>query len=1152
VVVSGLKGGSVSYWLSKFLRDPSSSSRDDRKKALLIIANSSIQAEELVADFLFFSPQRKEEVGYFPAWEPHPFDTFSPHPDIVIARLEILYRLLQRKDMCVVTTIEALSQRLIPQEMLMEQTVFLKKEEEINRDQLFLKLIESGYSRVTTVEDRGTFSVRGGIVDIFPPLTQNPFRLEFLGDIIETIRLFDASSQRSEEEVSQVSIIPVREIIYTKTTQQLAMDRVKQSADEMGVAKLKRDQIVEYLEHRVYFPGVDYYLPFFYSKTDHFLDYFSDSFNVVYLDKTAIQKNLEEFEKECQLDYEKAIEQGRISCKVAEFYVPSEEWAKKILPQPYWNISPLEFLEGKSSVLALKTQDNDDIRHDLKRLKITSLEILHPLAVKLKSLRQEGWAIFFVAHTQVQRKRFRELMEHYGLRFFELKSVFSMESIAQAKQDQSFLMYDVVLVSGILSKGFRFEEEKIMFIAEEEIFGERKKIPKISISKKAPFVTNLAELIVGDPLVHVDHGIGLYQGLTRLKIDEHESDYMVIEYAGGDKLYLPVHRLNVVNRYSGADKNKVNLDKLGGKEWIKTKKKVKQGIQEIAHELLNIYATRKTYNGFSFGPADSYFHELEATFPYEETTDQFKAIEEVLSDMCSSKPMDRIICGDVGYGKTEVAIRAAFKAVMDKKQVAVLAPTTLLVDQHHRVFMKRLEQFPVTVDALSRFKNKKEQLKTVQKLKKGEVDIIIGTHRLLSSDVEFFDLGLLIIDEEQRFGVVHKEKIKKIKKTLDVLTLSATPIPRTLHMALLGIRDISIINTPPQDRLSIRTYLTQFNDETIREALLQEIHRGGQVFFIHNRVETIAGVTKHLQKLVPEAKIHFAHGQMKESSIEKIMLDFLNKEFQVLVCTTIVGSGIDIPSANTIIIDRADTFGLAQLYQLRGRVGRSRERAYAYLLIPEEGRLSDDAKKRLQVIQGASELGSGFKIASHDLEIRGGGNILGKDQSGMISAIGFELYTDLLEETVRELKGEDIKEAIEPEMNIKIAAYIPQDYISEMGDKISFYRQLASLESEEELQDIEAEMKDRFGELPSQVYNLFELMAIKFYLKKLHVKALDFGNQKAVLTFSETTPLDPQVLLTFIKKDPKHYQLKVDNKFVAYLEDWKHILPFVRNLTSVI
>ncbi len=1150
VNVTGLKGGSLAFFLSSYW--------SFKRGTLLFIAESSAEAENLVSDLSFFLPDLKDRILYYAGWESHPFDTFSPHPEVIMSRLKVLYQSLQERNLLIISTVDALMQRVIPSDVLIDRTLFLKQGSEIDRDRLIKELSENGYQFVQTVEDKGTFSVKGGIVDLFTPLSSpnhGPYRLEFVGDEIETIRTFDPATQRSlQKDITEIAVIPCREIIYEESHVEQALRAIKRHADEQGVKKEDRDQILEYVKHRVYFSGIDYYLAFFYPKLSHFLDYFPECFDLVYSDKTKIGDTMAAFEEECERDFQEAVKDKRISAPVSDFYSTKKEIETYLNPQKYINISPIGMLSEKEKNIFVQTQDNQDIHLDFRKIKNKSLEILNPLAEHLKDWRDEGYVVILTAHTKIQHERFRELMEPYGIRCVFLEKSFALQTIHEIRKNAAFQHFHLIFVSGELSSGFRDPDEKIIFITEDEIFGERKKrsapSQTVGLSKKAPFISNLAELKIGDPMVHADHGIGLYQGLKRLKTADHENDYLLMEYADKDRLYVPVHRLNVIQPYLGSKEGAVTLDKLGAKAWQKTKSRVKKAIQEIAYELLNLYAARQQASGHSFSPPDPYFHEFEATFPYEETEDQTRTIEEVIHDLCEPKPMDRLVCGDVGYGKTEVAIRAAVKVVFDKKQVALLAPTTLLVDQHYRLFQKRLDPFGIQVAMLSRFVKAAEQKKVVEKIKDGRADIVIGTHRLLSRDIGFRDLGLLIIDEEQRFGVVHKERIKKMKTELDVLTLTATPIPRTLHMSLMGVRDLSVINTPPQDRLAIRTYISKFDDHTIREAILNEIHRGGQVFFLHNRVETIAGITRHLQKLVPEAKIHFAHGQMKESAIEKMMHDFLGQKFNVLVCTTIVGSGIDIPTANTIIIDRADTFGLATLYQLRGRVGRSHERAFAYLLIPGEDQITPDAKKRLQAIQGASELGAGFKIASHDLEIRGGGNILGKDQSGHIAAIGFEMYTELLEQTVRELKGENVDLGMEPEINLKMDAYIDEDYIPDMSEKLVFYRHLSSIQNEEELMEIEEEMRDRFGPVPDNVYHLFELMAIKFYLKKLGIRAIDYGRERVFMTFSDQTPVDPNRVIELVKTNPKQYQMSSGNRISAKVQDWKEILPMVRRFAN--
>ena len=1135
--IAGLRQKANAYWLSWL--------RKYRQGCWLILTESEKQAEELISDFLFFGEELTSDIHYYPAWEPHPYDTFSPHPQNVIARLEVLYELVQKQGHIIVTTIEAIMQRVIPQEILIESCVVIRKDQEIEREAFLSKLYENGYHGVSSVEDRGTYAVRGGIIDIFPPLYENPLRIEFFGDMVESIRYFDPETQRSfsETNISEITIIPVREIIFSQKSVLYAEDEIKRQADDQGVKKEERERIIECVRQRTYFSGIDYYLPFFYESLHSFFDYLPVQFDLFYFEKSKIHALGNLFQKEYTRDQEDAIKQGRISANIEKFYLTTSQTLSYLNQRKYWNFTELLLLEEKDSHVKVKVVTHEDIRYDLRRLKKTSLEILDPLVQKIKAWRDEGYRVYFIAHTKIQQMRFCELMMPYGLKCFISETRWDNHGFETAP----FSVYDVVCVTGILGQGFSFELHRIVFITETEIFGERRKLLTKKSDTKAPFVTSLSELTIGDPVVHSEHGVAQYLGLKRLTLGGGENDYVLLQYADQDKLYLPVHRLEVIQRYVGTEQNKVQLDKLGGMAWQKSKAKVKKAIQEIAHELLEIYAIRSSRSGHAFGAPDAYFREFEATFPYEETPDQLKAIEDILSDLCSDKPMDRLVCGDVGYGKTEVAIRAAFKVVLDRKQVAILAPTTLLVDQHYRVIKKRCENFPVTVEMLSRFVSSKEQKKIIERLKKGEVDIVVGTHRLLSVDIDYKDLGLLIIDEEQRFGVVHKEKIKKLKKMLDVLTLSATPIPRTLHMALLGIRDLSVINTPPLDRRAIRTYVTKFDEATIREAITNEIHRGGQVFFVHNRVETIAEMARKIEKCVPDIKIRFAHGQLSERLLEKIMIDFLHQKFQVLVCTTIIGSGIDISTVNTIIIDRADTFGLSTLYQLRGRVGRSHERAFAYLLIPDDTKLSEDAKKRLEIIQNATELGAGFHIASHDLEIRGGGNILGRDQSGHIEAIGFELYTELLEQTVRELKGEITEETIDPDIRLKVNAYIPEAYIPDMSDKLAFYRHLATLSSEDALQDIESEMKDRFGPLPPIVYDLFEIMVIKFYLKKLKIKSIDFGNERVVLTISDRTPIPVEGILKLVKREPKRYRLISGEKISIHIQQWKEILPVIRN-----
>jgi transcription-repair coupling factor (superfamily II helicase) len=681
-----------------------------------------------------------------------------------------------------------------------------------------------------------------------------------------------------------------------------------------------------------------------------------------------------------------------------------------------------------------------------------------------------------------------------------------------------------IILTGDLSTGFRLPSRGVVVITEEEIFGHRKRIAKVHTRPRDSFITSFSELNENDCVVHVDYGIGIYKGLHRLDIQGISNDYLLLEYLGGDKLYVPVDRINLLQKYVGFEDRGPRQDRLGGSSWRRLKRKVGKSIEEMAAELLNLYAARQVFEGFGFSRGDGYFKEFEASFQYEETPDQLGAVREVMTDMEKPKSMDRLICGDVGYGKTEVAIRAAFKAVMDSKQVAILVPTTVLAQQHYQTFSERFQNYPVIIDILSRFKGRKEQTKTIGKLKEGKIDIIIGTHRLLQRDVAFRDLGLVVIDEEHRFGVSHKERLKQLRKTVDALTLTATPIPRTLHMSLTGIRDLSVINTPPEDRLSIRTFLGRFDDDVIRQAILRELQRNGQVFFVHNRVQNISAMARFLKQLVPEASLVTAHGQMKERDLERVMLAFMRREYNLLLCTSIIESGLDIPTANTIIINHAERFGLAELYQLRGRVGRSKYQAYAFLLVPSEASISGDALKRLRALQELSDLGSGFRLAFQDLEIRGAGNMLGPAQSGHIAALGYEMYTHLLERAVRQLRGEKVLEDITPEMKLPFATFIPDNYIGDPHQRLVFYKRFSSARSEEEIDDMREELMDRYGPIPPPALNLLEAMKLKQLLTRLRVRKLNLSGERAVIAFDESSEMCPQGIISLVQENSDRFQ----------------------------
>jgi transcription-repair coupling factor (superfamily II helicase) len=764
---------------------------------------------------------------------------------------------------------------------------------------------------------------------------------------------------------------------------------------------------------------------------------------------------------------------------------------------------------------------------------------LAPLVARINQWREDDFQVLLVASSTMQAAHLQNLLLGHDLRLPLLTNP-QWETLTAAPTAS--------IAIGHLSQGFSLPDDRFVFIAEEEIFGEKRHRRRSRPRPVADYLTGLSQLTTGDYVVHVDHGIALYQGLRHLSVAGIEGDYLHLEYAGGDRLYLPVERINLVQKYTGADGRAPALDKLGGQSWEKAKRKTREAILAMARELLEIHAVRESTERPPVAKLDGDYEDFVARFPFEETSGQRTAIEDVLADLRNDKPMDRLVCGDVGYGKTEVALRAAFLAVQSGKQVAVLVPTTILAQQHAETFSRRFAEYPVRVELLNRFRTAQEVKAVVQGLATGSVDIVIGTHRILQRDVIFKNLGLVIIDEEHRFGVTHKEKIKKLRHLVDVLTLSATPIPRTLNMALMGLRDLSVIETPPVDRQAIRTYVSRYDDGLVRSAILNELGRGGQVFFVHNRVETIEKVGRQLRELVPEASIAVAHGQMPESELEKVMLDFLHHRTNVLLCSSIIESGLDISTANTIIINRADQFGLAQLYQLRGRVGRSSARAYAYLLIPGEHLLTDDARKRLEVLQELDDLGSGFRLAAHDLEIRGAGNLLGREQHGNVAAVGFELYAQMLEETVRELKGGAIQVQIEPEIQIGLPAYIPEAYIPDVNQRLVFYKKLANVKNRTDLEDLAYEMEDRFGPLPELVLKFIEVMDLRRVLREYLVTGVYRRAEKATLHFHPDAPIKGDRLVAFVQKDKGRSQLSPDLRLTCTLKPDEDVIVAVKAL----
>lgn len=1028
-----------------------------------------------------------------------------------------------------------LIKKYMPKSRLKDFTQYVLTGADIDRDEFILGLVKAGYQSSPLVEDAGSFSKRGGIVDAFSPLYPWPLRLEFWGDTLESVRLFNPETQKSVGEIEEAYFTPATEIVIEEASLKRGGERLLAMAKEKGVYDRRMQAMLLDLEQEILSPEIEPYMPLFYEETAPLFAYLPENLRVFIDNPLQVFTEIATFTEKLQTQFDERAEDDDLNLEAAHYIVEPAEVERRLANTERFLTQAQSKEEANDEAGRMLFQWND---HAELKLELTSRQrgtsILQPLIARLNAWIEEGYLVFLVARNESYARRMMELLEPY-----QIKLTLWLERFPEVLQSiQGVARMAVHVVLGDIATGQIWPNERVVFLSEEEIFGDRKEHAKpkrksaLHFDKEA-FLTNLDEIEQGDFLVHVEFGIGIYHGLVNLTAAGRTGDYLLIEYAGKDKLYLPVTRLDKVQKYTGAGGQLPRLDRLGQSKWTKTKARIKAAVKEMAGELLKLYAERETTKGHAFDPPDSLFLEFEAGFPYEETPDQERAIKDVLKDMQKRRPMDRLVCGDVGFGKTEVAMRAAMKAAVDGKQVAILVPTTVLAFQHGQSFKERFKDYPITVDTLSRFRNADAQRDIVARAKTGALDILIGTHRILSKDIAFKNLGLLIVDEEQRFGVRHKEKIKEMRKNVDVLTLTATPIPRTLNMAFHGLRDISVIQTPPLDRRSIRTYLSKFDEETIREAIYTELQRGGQVYFLHNRVETIEAMASTIRRLVPSARVAIGHGQMNEGELEKVMLGFVRKETSVLVCTTIIESGIDIPSVNTMIVNRADMFGLSQLYQLRGRVGRGKERAYAYLLVPSLSNLTKKAQKRLSALMRFTELGSGFKIASHDLEIRGAGNLLGSAQSGHINAIGIDLYLQLIEEAIEELKGHKQTAAIEPEINVFFPAFIPDDYIADTAQRLSFYKKLSQAKDEFELDGVIGELTDRFGRLPDAVLKLIDAISLKILVRRLNAEVFDLAQDRFSLLLGEASALPAKKAVELVSDPDSPYRLTPDNRFVV-------------------
>jgi transcription-repair coupling factor (superfamily II helicase) len=1128
IEVCGVSGSERAYLLAAV--------QTRQRQPMMVVAASAEEGLRLAEDLRFFSHGQGLPVLFFSAYPLSPLKFLSYHNQTASDRIQVLYRLMTEAAPCVVvTTVQALLQRLVPRNELNRYAELLQEGEEIDRERLIAKLISGGYLRTAIVEEPGDFSVRGGIVDVFSPLYSDPLRIELFGDRVESLRFFSAADQRRLSGGAEAVLLPAREAILRPDLLPEILNRIRLQAAELDVPVSQVRRVATQFAHQEGFPGIESLLPLVYPHLDYLGDYLPSNTLVVLAGPEQLDRAGREFAEQVQGNFQTARQNHQLCVTPESLYLSWEEVRRRLAAPPPLTFKTLEVVGGAdgagrdkpAQVVPVGIRDNRGLSAALRQPRDKD-QLLLPLAEWIREQQGSGRRVRVVCPSRSLAERLESLLHPYGLRCVRAEGI----PLEDTDGDRP------AICLGRISSGFVWPAEKLAVVAEEEIFGVRqirRARPEESPARARARLFDLQELKQGDLVVHSDHGIGQYEGLQKLSVEGARSDFLVLVYQGGDKLYLPVDRMAVIQKYMGVEGQLPALDKMGGRSWERVKARVKRSAERIAGELLRLYAQRKVAKGFGFEPVDGYLRDFETGFPYEETTDQLKAIDQVLADMQQTAPMDRLVCGDVGYGKTEVALRAAFVAVNNGKQVAILVPTTILAEQHYATFRSRFQRYPVNVACLSRFRSRQEQQAIVAGLQSGSVDIVVGTHRLIQKDVAFKDLGLLVLDEEQRFGVRHKEKLKRLRAAVDVLALTATPIPRTLHMSLTGIRDVSLIQTPPEYRKAILTYISEFDGDVIAEAIRRELRRKGQVFFVHNHIDGIHRMARKLQELVPEARLDVAHGQMAEEDLERVMYRFMNRDIDLLVCTTIIESGLDIATANTIIVNRADCFGLAQMYQLRGRVGRSDEQAYAYLLIPDESLLTADARKRLKVLMEHSDLGSGFQIAMNDLEIRGGGAILGASQSGHVAAVGYDMFLQLMEEAVSELKGEPVVQPLDPEINIQLSAYLSEAYIPDIDQRMLLYRRLARMTELQEIGDIRAEISDRFGPLPEEATHLLFKIMLKVLARQAGVARLDLKGPKLVLVFSPAHAKDASAVTQLIQRDPARFEISPDGILKASL-----------------
>jgi len=1172
--VADVRGSADAAVVAALVREPSA-------PPVVVVAEDADTARRVAGDIAFLVGRAREgdlegegDVLVLTLPESSPYADLNPDRRGAMSRMATLAHLaVGRPWRVLVVSASALVRKIVPPDALQAHTHRVVHESELDRDGLVRDLSDAGWLRVSVVEDPGTFAVRGSLLDVWAPGAPEPARIELYGDLVLSIKPFDPSTQTTkavarhgskapkkdggseaeERSLPEIWLPPARDAILARDFVERAKRRISLLSDMIDWPTTKTRVLVDDVATGRAFFGADGFLPAYYEELATLWRYLPPEVRVVLASPPEITKTVrEELERVAQ-DY--AVKAEEPSFIVGAHYLTEEEAAAELGKRRVVALHGTAIAGGSAEGLAawettqdpvhIAAFDHADITRAVKAARSSKgrTNALAPVARRVLHFKDSGLRVFLTARAETQAERLCALLQHQGVGCRVRSGAFDPAWLTEGVDGER----DAEVIVGPLGRGVILPGEGYAIVTEEEIFGGRAHRARDRQTKRdaaRPFVEDLRSLNVGDYVVHIEHGIGRYHGLVHREVGGLTVDLLVVEYAGGDKLYLPVYRLNQIQKYSGGEAGEPKIDRLGGATFAKTKSRVEKAVRQMADELLRLYAERQAQPGDAIEPMNDDYRAFEATFPFDETDDQARAIDEVNRDLETPRPMDRLVCGDVGFGKTEVAIRAAFRVAMSGKQVAVLCPTTVLAQQHYRTFEARMRDYPISLKVLSRFQSKKEQDEALALLKEGKADVVIGTHRLLSKDVHFKNLGLLVVDEEQRFGVTHKERIKALRMNVDVLTLSATPIPRTLQMAVSGIRDLSLITTPPVDRRAVRTFVTAFDEQVLKEAIGRELSRGGQVFYVYNRVEGLYEKAQKVQQLFPNARIAVAHGQMvghkarrgddkaskegAETVLEQTMLDFVEGRYDILCATAIVESGLDIPRANTIVIDRADLFGLAQLYQLRGRVGRSKERAYCYLIVPPPNAMTDEARARIEALERHTELGSGFKIASLDLELRGAGDLLGAEQSGNVASVGLDLFCQMLDEAVHELRGETVVHDVDPELSFDVTALLPDDYVGDVGVRLSLYKRLASAVDEADVGQIAVEMEDRFGPPPTEAKCLVRLMTLKCELRRMRVLGCEASARSVTMHLRDDTPLDAQKILVLMKAKNSPWKLTPD------------------------